>query len=95
MTTDINAILAPIRADINVHIVDRVLQANRVSADLQEYRQEALSGKENAPWHLEGGLLMHTGRLVVPGEGHLRARLLDESTDGHKLHMPVGTSCES
>ena len=66
--------LAPV--DPQLHIVDRVLQANRESPSLDEAREKAR--QKNGDWALENGKLLFRGRLVVPAEGDLKARLLDE-----------------
>ena len=58
-------------------VVQRVLTANRTCESLQEWREQATEGNEGK-WKLEDGLLLHDERLVVPEEGDLRARLLDE-----------------
>ena len=67
--------VAPIEPEL--HIVDRVLQANRTSPSLEEYREKA--GEEGSPWTLEDGLLLYHGKLEVPGDDLvLRTRLLDD-----------------
>jgi Integrase zinc binding domain/Integrase core domain len=69
--------VAPI--DPELQIVDQVLQANRTSSSLDEYRKEAEAGKEGSPWTLEDGLLSYHGKLEVPGDDPvLRTRLLDD-----------------
>lgn len=58
-------------------VVKRVLTANRMCESLQEWREQATEGNEGK-WKLEDGLLLYNERLVVPEEGDLRVRLLDE-----------------
>jgi hypothetical protein len=57
-------------------VMDRILSANRTNETLREQRDQATRNK--GKWVLEDGLLLYEGRLVVPDDGDLRARLLDE-----------------
>ncbi|KAL3708702.1 hypothetical protein TMatcc_006686 [Talaromyces marneffei ATCC 18224] len=57
-------------------ILTRVISANMTSSQCEEYRELAQNGNEN--WSMEGTLLQFKGRIYVPDEGDLRARLLDE-----------------
>ncbi|KAL1979106.1 hypothetical protein VTN96DRAFT_6844 [Rasamsonia emersonii] len=66
--------LSPVEQPL--HIVDRVLQANRESPTLEDFRERAQQNVEG--WKLADGVLTYQGRLVVPDDGDLRARLLDE-----------------
>jgi transposase InsO family protein len=66
--------LAPIGAEETV--IERVKRENRTSPSLEEYRE--LARKNASDWKLEGEQLIFNGRLVVPNEGDLKARLLDE-----------------
>ncbi|KKA22102.1 Retrovirus polyprotein, partial [Rasamsonia emersonii CBS 393.64] len=59
-----------------LHITDQVRQANRDSESLHELREKSHTGEDG--WKMSEGLLTYQGRLVVPDEGDLRARLLDE-----------------
>jgi transposase InsO family protein len=70
--------------DPQLHVVDRVLQANRGSPSLEEDRERARQG--DSDWTLEGDLLLFKNRVVVPDEGDLRARLLDE------IHRQISTA---
>jgi transposase InsO family protein len=63
--------------DSELQITDRVLQANRNSLTLEEYRKRA-EEVDNTDWSIEHGLLLFKDRIFVPDEGDLRARLLDE-----------------
>jgi hypothetical protein len=65
-------------------LVDRLLQENRNSPELQKYRDEAQ--RPNSAWTVENGLLKHHGCLVVPSTDDLRTRLLDE------VHRQVSTA---
>jgi transposase InsO family protein len=56
--------------------VERVIAENRTASSLEKYRAMAREG--HAKWQLENDRLLFRGRLVVPDEGDLRARLLDE-----------------
>jgi hypothetical protein len=44
--------------------IDELLQANRISPSLQEYREKAMKTAVNNSWTLENGLLKHEDRLV-------------------------------
>ena len=65
-------------------LIDELLQANRTSVSLQEYRKNAEQGTEL--WALEKGLLKHQDRLVVAEENNLRTRLIKEA------HAQVSTA---
>src|SRR6266568_3700306 len=68
--------ICPIDAT-ELDLIDKLLQANRTAASLQEYREKA---KDVAsPWSLENGLLKHRERLVVAKEQDLRTRLIAEA----------------
>lgn len=68
--------LSPINPQI--HIVDRILQMNRESPELEEYRTKAKTDQDG-PWELRDGLLLWNNRLMVPGnDPTLRTHLLDE-----------------
>jgi hypothetical protein len=56
--------------------VDRVLEANRTHGSLKEYREKARH--DEGKWQLQDGLLLREEKLMVPEDGDLRARLLDE-----------------
>jgi transposase InsO family protein len=64
-------LIAPL--DPELTITDRVLRSNRTHETLQRWRDN--SGPN---WTMQNGLLLYQGRLVVPDEEDLRARLLDE-----------------
>jgi RNase H-like domain found in reverse transcriptase len=66
--------LAPIGTEETV--IERVKRGNRSSPSLEEYRE--LARKNASDWKLEGEQLIFNGRLVVPNEGDLKTRLLDE-----------------
>jgi hypothetical protein len=66
--------LSPIEADSD--IIERVLRENQSSRTLEDYRVKARKGHQD--WELDGERLLFQGRLVVPKEGDLIARLLDE-----------------
>lgn len=57
-------------------VIERALEANRHHPSLQEFREEA--SQEGTKWHMQGDLLLWENRLMVPDDGDLRARLLDE-----------------
>ncbi|KAJ5099347.1 Retrovirus polyprotein [Penicillium argentinense] len=69
-----SVIIAPIRVS---PIIDRILNANRTHLSLHELRELA-KHEDDGKWKMEGDLLLRGGRLVVPDDGDLRARLLDE-----------------
>jgi hypothetical protein len=50
---------------------------NQQHKTLEEFRELARTVGDG-PWTLQDGLLLNKGRLVVPDDGDLRARLLDE-----------------
>jgi hypothetical protein len=54
-------VLAPI--ELAIHIVDRVLRANRSSKSLTTLREEAQV--EGSPWTMEDGLLLYWNHLMV------------------------------
>jgi hypothetical protein len=56
-------------------IVDRTLQANRVSESLQAYRK--LDDQEKDHWQLVNGLLTGHGKLMVPDKTTLRTQLIE------------------
>ena len=58
-------------------ITERAQLANRQSPELEELRQLA-AGETDPRWSIRDGLLLFEGRLEIPDEGDLRARLLDE-----------------
>ena len=59
-------------------LIDELLQANRTSISLQEYRDKAKDDVE--PWTLdERGLLKHQEQLVVAKDGDLPTRLIAEA----------------
>lgn len=68
--------IAPIAQEVKETVVPRVLTANRNHESLEEWRQEARQGDDH--WTLRQGLLLFEGKLVVPHDRDLRARLLDE-----------------
>jgi hypothetical protein len=70
-------LIAPVTVNEELNLIDRIKQANRTHESLEEFRQEAL-GEQDSKWTLEEGLLLHEGRMMVPEDGDLRARLLDE-----------------
>jgi transposase InsO family protein len=79
---EVDPIVVPIET---LHIIDRVLQQNRASPLLENDRHKAQEGNAS-PWSLKNGLLFHNERLVVPDDGDLRARLLDD------VHRQVSTA---
>jgi transposase InsO family protein len=65
--------------------IDELLQANRTSPTLQEYRDMAKDITTH--WKLrDNGLVTHQERLVVPDENNLRTRLITEA------HAQVSTA---
>jgi hypothetical protein len=65
--------------------LDDVRRATREVEDAQHLLQQLADGALAAPWRLDGGLLLHGGRIFVPNHGDLRpqALLLAHST-GHE-----------
>jgi hypothetical protein len=72
---DREAMMAPIEGP-GEGIIERVLQVNRHHESLEENRRQARTGHRH--WSMDQGLLLFNGKLVVPDDGDLRARLLDE-----------------
>lgn len=66
--------------DEPIGLVDRILQANRGSASLGALRAEATTGK-SSEFELEDGLLLYSGRLVVPRVDNLPTALIKEAHD--------------
>ena len=78
-----STILAPL--ETAMQIVDQVLQANRTSESLKEFREQV--GQEDSPWTLEDGLLLYQNRLMVPNDDEtMHGRLLNE------IHRQVSTA---
>lgn len=67
--------LAPIEQG-SEEIINRVLLANRQHQSLNDLRRKAQDGHQH--WSMNQDLLLFDGRLMVPDDGDLRARLLDE-----------------
>jgi reverse transcriptase-like protein/integrase-like protein len=67
-------------------VVERVVEENLSASSLEEYRVRAREG--DADWKLEHNQLLFRGLLVVPEEGDLRARLLDEI----QIHRQISTA---
>jgi hypothetical protein len=67
-------------------IIDQIKQANREAKSLATGREQA--DREESPWTIDDGLLLHRGRLAVPVEDfpELRAKLLDE------VHRQISTA---
>ncbi|KAJ6110208.1 gag/polymerase/env polyprotein [Penicillium sp. IBT 16267x] len=61
----------------NSDIVTRTTLVNKRHETLEELRELARTD-EDRPWTLQDRLLLNIGRLVVPDDGDLRARLLNE-----------------
>lgn len=82
----IRAELAPVEPVASV--ADEVANLNRTATSLERFRAEA--DKEDSPWTVEDGLLLHDGRLVVPidEDETLRARLLKEIHDQPSMAHP-------
>jgi transposase InsO family protein len=75
--TPLDAEIAPIEHRASEDIVKRVKTSNRLYESLAEDRE--LAATEASPrWKLRDRLLLYKERLVVPDDGDLRARLLDE-----------------
>jgi transposase InsO family protein len=75
--------LAPVKEDTfdePIGLVDRILQANRGSASLDALRVEATSNEPNE-FELEDGILLYSGRLVVPQVDKLPTALIKEAHD--------------
>src|SRR5438477_8658925 len=73
-------IIAPVICD-QLELIDRILQANRTSSELDTYRKLATDSQDQA-WRLTDGLLTRNGALVVPTlhNGHyLRTELIREA----------------
>ena len=69
--------IAPVDTLAPDEIVERVKFLNRTSSELDSFRQMAREGSSSR-WTLQDDLLLFDGRLEVPDEDDLRARLLDE-----------------
>ena len=64
--------------DEPIGLIDRILRANRDSPSLDALRAQA-SADEPSDFELEDGLLLHTGRLVVPWVDNLPTDLIKEA----------------
>ena len=65
-------------------LIDQLLDANRNSVSLQALRRQA--SQDSSEFTLEDGLLLYTGRLVVPAASTLRTQLIRE------VHSQVSTA---
>ena len=61
----------------NLHIVDKLLQANRTNPELEPYREKARGPDED--WAMQDGLLLYNSRLAVPNDDELKVKLTDEA----------------
>jgi transposase InsO family protein len=59
-------------------LVDELLEANRTTPELEEWRQKAREGDDDFSL-LGDRLLLHSGRLVVPAADNLRTRVIQEA----------------
>jgi transposase InsO family protein len=66
--------IAPIENPL--HIVDRILQANRTHESLETHRKKAQEGHPN--FQLNDGLLFHRGKLMVPDHEFIRTEIIRE-----------------
>jgi len=73
---DPNVEICPIEAS-ELDLIDELLQTNRTSASLQEFREDA--EQKVGQWTLENGLLKHRDCLVVAPDNNLRTRLIKEA----------------
>lgn len=79
-----SAEVSPVELD-DFTLIDQILQANRTSTELDDYRKQA--GKDNSPWNILNGLLTWNDQLVVPDtNSHLRTQLLKE------VHNQISTA---
>lgn len=60
-------------------LVDELLEANCTAPELEEWRDQARSGKKSDFTLLGDRLLLHSGRLVVPAADQLRTRVIQET----------------
>ena len=79
---DVGIELSPVEPTLALALVDRILEANRTSDELKDYRIKAAHEAENT-WTLENGLLLRYGKLVVPTTdrdgGAIRTHLIKEA----------------
>ena len=68
--------ICPIEAS-ELDLIDELLQTNRTSASLQEFREDA--EQKVGQWTLENGLLKHRDCLVVALDNNLQTRLIKEA----------------
>jgi hypothetical protein len=65
--------------------LDDVRRATREAEDAQHLLQQLADGALAAPWRMDGGLLLHGGRIFVPDHGDLRHQaLLLAHSAGHE-----------
>lgn len=59
-----------------LHLVDRILRANRSDPTLESYRNKASGDDED--WTMKDGLVLFKGRLAIPEDNELKVKLVDE-----------------
>jgi len=78
-----DAMINAINQGPEIELIDSLLQTNRESDSLQEYRKKAqdadLVDHGQLRWTLEEGLLKYQDRLVVADEENLRTKLIAEA----------------
>ncbi|KAI0990740.1 hypothetical protein K3495_g17447, partial [Podosphaera aphanis] len=84
---DTSVELLPI-APVN-DLADRLLQANKSCESLQSLRTQATSNPGD--FHMQDGLLLYRGRLVVPEKDDLRTLLIREAHDQYSTAHPGRT----
>jgi hypothetical protein len=86
------ATVSVIEFPTDLDLVDEVLQANRASDSLADWREVA--GQPNSPFTLHNtDLLLHKGRLVIPEDGTLRTRLITEVHTSTLLQGRYSAGC--
>lgn len=77
---------APAPEMSGLELVDKLIEMNKTSESLDEYREKASDGTRSEFSLTSGGILLYKGRLVVPEDDNLRTAILRE------VHTRISTA---
>ena len=93
LDTDVTALEILAIEALDMDLIDNLLQTNRTSPSLQEYRKQA--EQDINPWAIDNGLLKYQDRLVVAEDDNLRTRLIREAhAQVSTAHPGQGKTCK-